>query len=109
MRVTLAVWLEVLPKQKACPVQIAFHCFAGTPEALGDLVNRQLLDVAEQHDLAVVFGKRLEGSGQVNAEFERRSLKEAALVLKALERDVASQKTPGKPEALPAHDGKQPT
>ena len=90
-------------------MQIALDGFAGASEALSHFVDRQLLHVAEQHDFAVVFGKRLESSGQVDAEFERRCLGQAALVRDALKRDHASRKAPGEPEALSANNGKQPT
>jgi hypothetical protein len=49
------VRLQVLPKKQACTMQVAFHRLAGTSETLSDFMDRQLLYVAQKHDLSVVI------------------------------------------------------
>ena len=59
---------QVFPNQFPGPMQSALDGPGRLTQTLGDLGDGELLEVAQQHDLQVMRGKRLERLGQIQAQ-----------------------------------------
>ena len=64
---TFRLAAQVLAKQGAGAVQVGLDCFAGALECVGDLIDGQFFDIAQQDHLAVVVGQGLNCAGKVGA------------------------------------------
>src|SRR5882724_13469457 len=59
---------QIFADQHPRAVNAGLDALAGQPEGLGDFVDRELLDIAQQDHLAIMLGQRLDGAGEINAK-----------------------------------------
>ncbi len=85
---------EILPEQQPGTVKISFDTFTPFDQHGREFMNRELLDVGQNHDLTIVLRQRLDCASKIEAQLRLRPLRKAATIFHLFDAGLHSKDLP---------------